>query len=100
MTAALYSPHNTSRSLSSLLLSSDMLHRCIYSMSLCVKDMMDANYRLRDKGAATGLLVERSEGWSGSRSFAVFCIMSVLVTSPSLQIGNDMCEPLLRGTFN
>lgn len=39
-------------------------------------------------------------GQSGSRRFPVFCIMSVLLTSPSLQIGNDMCEPLFQGTFN
>lgn len=65
--------------------------------------MMGANYRLGfqpDNGATAGLLVEQSERWSGSSSFPVFCLMSVLVPSPSLQIEIDMCEPLLQGTFN
>ena len=74
-----------------------------YSICLCVTVMMDANYRLGfqpDNGATAGLQVEQSERWSGSRCFSVFCIMSVLVTSPSLQIRNDMCELLFQGTFN
>lgn len=74
-----------------------------YSICLCVTEMMDANYRLgfqSDNGATAGLQVEQSERWLGSRISPVFCIMSVLVTTPSLQIGNDMCELLFQGTFN
>lgn len=65
MTTALYSPYNSSiQSLSRLSLSTEMPLRCIYTLRLCVTDMMDANYGLcfqPDNRATTGLPVEQSQ---------------------------------------